>query len=92
MTFGIGDLVSIGTAILFLAFGMLRPVNRHPDRIVLCLANGLAFGTMMLVLLSPIFQLAGLKANLLDIAVREEKLALRWAAAVAAVNLVWTLL
>lgn len=91
MIFGVGDLVSIGSAVLFLLIGLLRPANRRPDRIVLFLANGLAFGTMALVLVSPVFQLAGVKANLLDIAVREEKLTLWWAAAVAAVNLIWTL-
>ena len=47
---------------------------------------------MALVLLSPFTQMAGVKTNLLDIAVREEKLTLWWAAAVAAVNLIWTLL
>lgn len=92
MTFGIGDLVSIGTAVLFLLLGLLRPANRTPDRIVLFLANGLSFGAMVLVLLSPASQIFGMKANLLEIAVKEEKLILWWAAAVAAVNLIWTLL
>lgn len=90
--FGIGDLVSIGTAVVFVIVGVFKPANRSPDRIVLFLANGLAFGTMALVLLSPVFQIAGVKISLLDIAVKEEKLTLWWAAAVAAVNLIWTLL
>lgn len=92
MNFGVGDLVSIGTAVVFVLLGLLKPVNRTAERILLFLANGLSFGTMLLVLLSPLFQLAGVRANLLDIAVKEEKLTLWWAAAVAAINIIRTLL
>ena len=92
MTFGLGDLVSIGTAVIFLLAGLLRPANRTPDRFALFLANGLSFGTMAMVLISPAFQVAGAKTNLLEVAFKDGKLTLWWAAAVAAANLVWTLL
>lgn len=92
MTFGVGDLVSIGAALVFLLVGVIRPQNRTRERMALFLANGLSFGTMAMVLVSPAFQVAGAKANLLEIAFKDGKLTLWWAAAVAAANLIRALL
>ena len=89
MTFGLGDTVAIAVAIVFLLVGMINPFNRDLDRIVVVLANGLSFGNLILIVISPfaqIFKLAG--PNLFELAVKEGKVSLWWGAVVACFNLI----
>ena len=92
VTFGLGDLISILVALAFLAVGAINPFNRNRDRMVIVLANGLSFGTLILIVLSPPAQAVQLKPNLFEIAVKEGKVSLWWGAVVACFNLIGVLL
>jgi hypothetical protein len=75
----VGDEVSIVAGIVVSALGLwLRPHNRSRERFPLLLANGIAVGPLMLIMLSPLPSL---------IAMNEGRITIFWAAAFATAQL-----
>ncbi|MEL6060753.1 MULTISPECIES: hypothetical protein [unclassified Methylobacterium] len=84
----VGDEVSIVAGIVVSALGLwLRPHNRSRERFPLLLANGIAVGPLMLIMLSPLPSLIGWNADFLDIAMNEGRITIFWAAAFATAQL-----
>jgi hypothetical protein len=84
-----GDVISICCAIVYLPIGLrLNMSYRNPVGWTVLLATGISLGTLLLVLLDPLRQLAGVEGSFLAVALDEGRATLWWSAAVATIYLV----
>jgi hypothetical protein len=84
-----GDIVSVVCAIIYLPVGLyLKPGYRTADRCGLLLAAGISLGTLMLVLVDPLRQVADFSRSLLAIALDQRRATLWWSAVFAVIYLV----
>jgi hypothetical protein len=91
---GNGELISLVFGVIFVFVGMLlhrRELSR--DKVFGLAANGLTMGPLLMIVLDPLNKYIGVvDMDLLQAAISEARLTLWWAALVAAVNMVLTLL
>ncbi len=84
-----GDIVSICCAILYVPLGLaVQPRYRTARGWIELLGTGLSLGTLLMVLLDPLRQVAGFGQSLLAMALDEGRATLWWSAAIAAIYLV----
>ena len=85
---GLADEISVATGMIVMAAGMAIPKNRTRERAALLLANGIALGPLLLIMLSPVVGYFSPNMDLLEIAMSEGKATVFWAAAYASIQLV----
>lgn len=82
-----GDEISVASGIVVLAGGMMIPRNRTRERAALLLANSIALGPLLLIMLSPMVGYFRPDVDLLEVSMSQGKATVFWAAAYASIQL-----